>query len=656
MATINVTTTLDVVNAVDGVTSLREAIIEANANADLVDTINLVSGATYNLTILGAGEDAAATGDLDLLNPDSVTIQAIGAANATINAAPLGDDRIFDVLNAGATLSLNNLNLTGGNVSAAAEDGGAIDLVSGATLNVSASMITGNTANRDGGGIAGNNNNTVNITDESTIANNIANDDGGGIFLNDGGSLTVTDSSITGNTATTDEGGGIYMDDNNTFVFTDSVLNNNEAGDDGGGAFFDTNNNATIARSTISGNNATGDDGGGFYFDSNATISIVDSTISNNTANDDGAGLETDIATNLMISNSTFSGNTGGGVGGGISIEVAGSVANISNTTIAFNTATTNGGGIFVDGGATLNIDNTIVAMNESGGATDIDNNGIINSGGFNLIGDNTGTAGAFPAGVPNGNNDLVGTAADPIDPMLAALADNGGATETHALLLCSPAINGGDPGFVAPPANDQRGAGFDRVEAGRLDIGAFELQTSAGVNTFGNQLLGSFNDDTIVGSANNEIIIGNFGDDNLFGGDGTDNMSGDGGNDYLGGGTGNDFLDGGIGDDTLDGVCGLTGSGEIDRLAGGAGADLFILGASHGAYYGDFGILDYAYIPDFNPGVDTLQLNGVIGDYTFVPNTSVVFSNLNVTGQGIFRGGDGIVKQVDTTTPFLLY
>src|SRR5256885_9335908 len=74
-AVYDVTTVADVVNANDGVLSLREAVLAANASVGIVDAINLPAG-TYTLTLTGAAEDGAATGDLDVW--DDLTIQRSG--------------------------------------------------------------------------------------------------------------------------------------------------------------------------------------------------------------------------------------------------------------------------------------------------------------------------------------------------------------------------------------------------------------------------------------------------------------------------------------------------------------------------------------------------------------------------------------------------
>jgi parallel beta-helix repeat protein len=768
MATFVVTSTAD-----GGAGSLRDAIDLANAMAG-DDTIQLTAGLTYTLTIAGAGEDLNATGDLDITAAEGLVIEAIGVGNATIDASGLGNDRIFDVLNPGATLSIDNLTLTGGNVTAAGEDGGAIDLISGATLNVTDSEISNNTADDNGGGIAGDVGNTITITNSLITGNEAAGSDGGGVYTDDNGNVTVTNSTISNNTANYD-GGGIHFDDDGTLTISDSTVSGNTSGTEGGGIHLDNDGTAMVTRTTVSGNNAD-QDGGGLYFDARADLTITDSTISGNTTTDEGGGLEVEEDSTVTISNSTFSGNSTDYAGGGVNGDGSGIVFNISNSTIAFNTTNSNGGGINVDGG-TLNIDNTIVATNVSGdGDNDIDSGGgTINSGGFNLIGDNTGVVAEFPAGNPNANNDIVGTAAAPIDPLLGPLADNGGPTETHELLAGSPALDAGDPAFMTPPEFDQRGMGFPRIVNAVVDIGAFEAQigdlvvdkgpahagadltplpgeqitysievtvdgaanisdlsiedifpaelvgvewsftdsagtpfmgmddievdgvvlnagdtitvtatgyldcdltsgsvientatvaigggdmdenpannsdtdtsfsisaNSPGVSAFGSFLSGTAGNDVIIGNATNQTINGNFGNDSLYGSGGNDQINGGFGDDLLVGGSGDDQISGGVGNDTLDGACTTLGVGQIDRLTGNGGFDYFILGNELGAFYLGNGNQDFAYITDFNPGVDTIQLNGMLGDYTFMQTT--VFANgINISGQGIFQGGD---------------
>jgi len=71
--------------------------------------------------------------------------------------------------------------------------------------------------------------------------------------------------------------------------------------------------------------------------------------------------------------------------------------------------------------------------------------------------------------GLVNGvNNNLVG-----VDPVLGALVDNGGLTQTHALLTGSPAHDSGSN--VLSLVNDQRGSGYARVLNGQADMGAYE-------------------------------------------------------------------------------------------------------------------------------------------------------------------------------------
>jgi hypothetical protein len=184
--------------------------------------------------------------------------------------------------------------------------------------------------------------------------------------------------------------------------------------------------------------------------------------------------------------NVTFSGLTianGNSLTGGGILNISTGTVNVTGSTLSGNSADLNYGGIFNNTG-TANVRNTIIAGNTAG-SSGPDVSGAFTSQGHNLIGKNDGSTG-FPAGNPNLNNDLVGTNAAPLDPLLDPLDNNGGPTQTHALQLCSPAINAGDncvtqnPGCLATSlTTDQRGPGFRRNFGGTVDIGAFELLES---------------------------------------------------------------------------------------------------------------------------------------------------------------------------------
>jgi hypothetical protein len=94
----------------------------------------------------------------------------------------------------------------------------------------------------------------------------------------------------------------------------------------------------------------------------------------------------------------------------------------------------------------------------------------VLGTSANNLIGVNTGLA-----GIANGVlGNLIGNPIVPINPLLAPLANNGGPTQTHALLAGSPAINAGFN--FSGQLTDQRGGAFSR-SVGLTDIGAFEVQ-----------------------------------------------------------------------------------------------------------------------------------------------------------------------------------
>lgn len=240
----------------------------------------------------------------------------------------------------------------------------------------------------------------------------------------------------------------------------------------------------TVQRCLIT-ENYSGYGGGIFNTPSSAAI-IESSTISNNIAESEGGGIRFDAAG--LVINSTIVGNRvlesccsdstgdGGsqGEGGGIDARGGGPVT-IINSTIVNNHAVIGGGGINIatsyqgdPGGLLDSLDeqvigrpveliNTIIAGNSStrGNANCKQTISRIYSLGGNVSDDDT----CFL----NQANDLPNT-----DPLLGALADHGGHTQTIDLLPGSPALGNGLPDRC--PADDQRG----RARPARCDSGAF--------------------------------------------------------------------------------------------------------------------------------------------------------------------------------------
>ncbi|HKY62213.1 MAG TPA: choice-of-anchor Q domain-containing protein [bacterium] len=262
---------------------------------------------------------------------------------------------------------------------------------------------------------------------------------------------------MTGGDVTSDSDDGGAIDTNEVdLTLQEVVLTGNDAGR-GGGLYYDGNEgvNLVIIDSTIDGNvvEEIAPQGGGFcgggggIYIQQGNVSIVGTTISNNQALSDSGGGICDDSEYLFLTNSTVSSNTALGDGGGI--VSSGGLKGLYNVTIAFNEATEGAGGGMFNGGNsdderfTTEIFNTIVAQNTAASSPDCI--GEFLTGGNNLIGQ-IGPNDQCTNFVDGSNGDQVGTDTAPIDPLLGPLADNGGPTQTHALLVGSPAIDRGNP------------------------------------------------------------------------------------------------------------------------------------------------------------------------------------------------------------------
>jgi predicted outer membrane repeat protein len=428
-----------------------------------------VSGVGSALTVTSSTVNRnVATGNGGGIGANTVTLKS---STVSGNSAGGGGGGI-----AAFTLAaLTNCRVIGN--SAGAEGGG----ISTATATVTTSTVSGNSAVADGGGIAatilatvanstvrgnhsayggGINAGTATVT-SSTVSENSAGLGGGGI---NAGTATISNSTVSENSAsdTNAVGGGIRV---NTATISNSTVSDNSAGRFGGGIKAGT---MTMTSSTVSGNFA-GYEGGGIWNSGDVTVTAC--TLSGNFATHNGGGIE--VLGTATLTNCTISGNTAGDSGGGIS---ATGTVTLVNATVVENLAHSWGGGVNRGPGGSFSIRNSIIATNLvdfTGSHPDI-SGVILASAGHNLIG--VGAGSDFVNGV---NGDIVGTSANPIDPNLGALKNNGGRTMTHALRAGSPAIDHGDN--VSVPANDQRGTGFARRKDGDgngtsvVDIGAFE-------------------------------------------------------------------------------------------------------------------------------------------------------------------------------------
>jgi LPXTG-site transpeptidase (sortase) family protein len=187
-------------------------------------------------------------------------------------------------------------------------------------------------------------------------------------------------------------------------------------------------------------------------------LDIANSTFNNNSADEGGAVYN--IGFGSTVSNSTFSGNRASIRGGAIKNDnLMDASINISYSTISGNQADVDGGGIdsFYNGGNGVSFTNTILSNNTHGNCGTGTN---YTSNDYNIVSD--GTCGL------SGTNDRSNT-----NPLIGPLANNGGPTQTFALLTGSPAINPGVNGTTCP-VSDQRGVA--RPQGSSCDIGAYEF------------------------------------------------------------------------------------------------------------------------------------------------------------------------------------
>jgi len=441
--------------------SLREAILAANQLADATNRIDLPPG-TYRLSIprdpqrfgnaIGNGSDG------NLAVTRTLTIVGAGKDATILDARPsvgaAGVDRVLGVANTG-NLTISGVTITGGQTVQFGQGGGI--LVLGGVLAIRDSRVIDNAALSGGGGIAlggagANPPASVAVT-RCEIAENVAGSPAlgaqGGGLLNIQATMTIMESTIRDNTAWLSTGGGIMNIDTQNRPNPAALL--------------------TVMRSTIVGNLAGDPDGlsifegvGGGIYNSGGLLRLTNSTVTGNEAVPSFA--------------QGFGPVPGTGRGGGVAHQLLlgddpEDGTSIVNSTIAYNAAFTGSQLYGSDTVAPMRVANTLVARDEgtAGNCASPSTAVGIDSFGGNLSSDASPCFFDDPRDQPG------------VAPGLETLlADNGGPTETLALLEGSAAIGKGR--LESCPELDQRGV--TRNEA--CDVGAYELAPEADATALG--------------------------------------------------------------------------------------------------------------------------------------------------------------------------
>lgn len=256
-----------------------------------------------------------------------------------------------------------------------------------------------------------------------------------------------------------------------------------------------TVNNLTLANGFVGGGGFGGSNGGGAIFNNDGNVTILNSTFTaNSSAGNGGAIYNVDNSATvgglMEIFNSTFHGNTA--FSGGALANGSTGIMTLVHSTVVSNSSVTplcppgqfcstvisQGGGAANTSLGTLTLINSMVAGNTNVIKSTVSD--LVSASdltGFGLRGNNNliGTADGIAGGLANGvNGNVIGVDVNTL--VSTVLADNGGPTQTLALLPASAALDSASSANCL--AADQRGV--TRPQGSACDIGAFETAVTA--------------------------------------------------------------------------------------------------------------------------------------------------------------------------------
>jgi LPXTG-site transpeptidase (sortase) family protein len=412
----------------------------------LTDGVSIYGGFTVGDTLLSQRDSNPATNGTVLSGDIDQIAGTAGNAYTVVTVNGLLTD----------TYVLDGFTISGGNQVSGSGLGGGM-YIQNASPTLNNLIITANNASGRGGGVFIISISAVEASysrpafSDVTVSNNTAGI-GGGVYVQNG-SPSFTRVTFSGNSSSGGAGGGLNVqtlggpgvDEPNLPTLLDVTFSSNTAV--GGGGMFNNNSNSTLNRVTFNGNTATRR-GGGMLNEfsaptlTNVTFSGNTSTETSGTTTPWGGGGMMNIGADPVLNNVTFNGNNsvnGSGTAGGDAMK---------NVTLTGNAST-----------------------------PVIENSILWGDGGINDEVLNEGTSSAtIEDSIVQGGCPALSTCTNVInaDPVLSALANNGGNTQTMAISVTGAADDAADTTTTDCAATDQRGTA--RPQGVACDIGAYEI------------------------------------------------------------------------------------------------------------------------------------------------------------------------------------
>ena len=466
--------------------SLSGLILDGLQTADRTTPAIISAGSDAKLTLTSVEiKGFYATGDVKGAAISSTSPTTITNSTFSDNQVSLqgGAIRVSS-----ADLTITNTSFTN-NLTTATDDGGVANTDSSGNSDAGGGAIAFVNHQDDAG-------NTL-IIEKGTFSNNLTNGHGGAILQRAAKTITINESTFTNNTA-------------NNFS-NDSVISAY-----GGALALDRSAAVSISDTTLDGNSAQLSGGAIYISDLSAdgSISLIETNLVNNVATEDGAAIYADATQALALNIEKTSLNTNSASNNGGAVYVGGSLLTLDmeNTTISGNSAL-QGAGLYFAGAVVQgsSIRHTSIIENLA-----INGAGAIQAGAspvtplsHTVISGNTGTVRQLCVGdnqtgfsldyslvneIPasDGCADYLNDGTSTLttsDPLLGALAANGGKGQTHYPQETSPLVDLGNTSIDTAPEFDQRGS--TRIMRGTVDIGAVEYGNVAiGANVISNDKL----------------------------------------------------------------------------------------------------------------------------------------------------------------------